>query len=186
MEWMFWLLQTLWDVAKLCMLSTKKIKTTQWHVISCNHLWSGDLVGTSNISVIIFWSLLFSGWCSGSQWLVKDRLPNHNWDQLVTPPYFAADEDLILAVSCKTNELRQPFGSSFEITEVAEAAAAEITGLFSQPVWITASPLTCSGLVKPEHQREKWFLGPGPSVTVVERMNLSPPLQHSLWFPRGL
>lgn len=137
---------------------------------------------------------LFFGHCSFlggfqavSGWSKTDfPIIEYNWDQLVTPPYFAADEDLILAVSCKTNELRQPFGSSFEITEVAEAAAAEITGLFSQPVWITASPLTCSGLVKPEHQREKWFLGPGPSVTVVERMNLSPPLQHSLWFPRGL
>lgn len=44
-----------------------------------------------------------------------------------------------------------------EVAEVAvvAAAAAELTGLFSQPVWITASPLTCLDPVEPEHQREK-------------------------------
>lgn len=37
----------------------------------------------------------------------------------------------------------------------AAAKAAELTVLFTQPVWITASPLTCLGPVELEHQREK-------------------------------
>lgn len=31
----------------------------------------------------------------------------------------------------------------------------ELTGPFAQPVWITASPLTCSDLVEPEQRSEK-------------------------------
>lgn len=72
----------------------------------------------------------------------------------IEPPHLTADKDLLLSGSCNTDELLHPLDPHLK-GETEVVAAAELTKLFPQPVWITASPLTCLGLVEPEHQREK-------------------------------
>lgn len=78
-----------------------------------------------------------------------------NWlmSPQIKPPHFAADKDLILCVSCEMDELLHPLDP--HLTRKTEVVAAEIIGLFSHPVCTRASPLTCLGHMKPEHQCEK-------------------------------
>lgn len=80
----------------------------------------------------------------------------------IEPPHFAADKDLMLSVRRNTDELQHPLDPHLKrktevAAEVATAVVAAMSSLgrFAQPVWITASPLTCSDLVEPEQRSEK-------------------------------